>query len=212
MALFFALFSTKNHYNGECLKILLKPRKQDRHEIFSGNIFFFRLSGSKSGFRHEKLLWWEVSQNAFLDLTILGAKKNFTPEIFRPKSALKSVPDSNFFFLLEITSLLRTEKVWWNPTLTIQTNLATKQTQTEQRMELNPNWWNVVVYMDSDWRNVVVTTVRRRRGKLWSELEILRELDAKISNSTQRSNRKFNKATTEKTTGQRLGLSWDVMI
>ena len=48
--------------------------------------------------------------------------------------------------------------------------------------------------------------MRRRRSKLWSELETLRELDAKISNSTQRSNRKFNKATTEKKTGQRLGL------
>ena len=39
-----------------------------------------------------------MSQNAFLDLTILGAKNFFTPKIFRPKSALKSVPDFFFFF------------------------------------------------------------------------------------------------------------------
>ena len=110
------------------------------------------------------------------------------------------------YFFLESTSLLRTEKDRWNPTLTTQTNLATKLTPTEQKMELNSDWWDVVVYMDSDWRNVVVTTVRRRRGKLWSELETLRELDAKISNLTQQCNRKFNKATTEKKTGQRLGL------
>ena len=107
VALFFALFSTKNHYNGECLKILLKPRKQDRHEIFSG-IFFFGCPDQNLDFGHEKLLWWEVSQNAFLDLTILGAKKFFTPKIFRPKSALKSVPD---FFFWKSPPFCRREKL-----------------------------------------------------------------------------------------------------
>ena len=120
---------------------------------FIPKFFFSAVRIKNLDFGYEKLLWWKVSQNTFLDLTILGAKKNFTPEIFRPKSALKSVPD---FFFLEITSLPRTEKVWWNPTLTTQTNLATKQTPTEQMMELNSNQWNVVVYMDLDWRNVVV--------------------------------------------------------
>ena len=43
--------------------------------------------------------------------------------------------------------------------------------------------------------------VRRRRDKTWTELETLKELDAKISNLTRRCNRKFNKANTEKKTG-----------
>ena len=80
-SLFFALFSTKNHYNGECLKILLKPRKQDRHGILF-RIFFSAGRIRNLDFGREKLLWWEVSQNAFLDLTILGAKKKFYPRNF----------------------------------------------------------------------------------------------------------------------------------
>jgi hypothetical protein len=178
---------------------------------FFPEFFFSAVRIKNLDFGHEKLLWWEVSQNAFLDLTILGAKKNFTPEIFRPKSALKSVPDSFFFGnhlpSADGKSLVKSDSNnskliclqrdhepywWWNSTRTGGT------------------WWCIWTRIGGTWW--YRSTVRRRRSNLWAELETLRELDAKISNSTQRSNRKFNKASTEKKTGQRLGLSWDVMI
>ena len=91
---------------------------------------------------------------------------------------------------------------WWNSTLTDGTWWCIWT-------RIGGTWWCIWTRIGGTWW---CTTVRRRRGKLWSELETLRELDAKISNLTQRCNRKFNKATTEKKTGQRLGLSWDVMI
>ena len=91
---FFALFSMKNHYNGECLKILLKPRKQDRHEIFSG--IFFGCPDQKSGFRARKVaMMGSVSKHVSRPKNTRGEKK-FTPEIFGLESALESVPD--FFF------------------------------------------------------------------------------------------------------------------
>ena len=174
-------------------------------------IFFFGCPDQKSGFRARKVaMMGSVSKRVSRPNNTRGEKKILPPKFLGQKVPWKAC--QTFFFGNHLPSadgkslvksdsnnsklnwLQRDHKPYWR----------WNSTQTDG------TWWCIWTRIGGTWW--YRSTVRRRRGNLWAELETLRELDAKISNLTRRCNRKFNKATTEKKTGQRLGLSWDVMI
>ena len=129
--------------------------------------------------------------------------KFFHPWNFWPKNCSEKRARLFFFWRSPPSTY---DKDWWNPTL-INSKLIWLQRDHEpywwwNSTRIGRSWWCIWTLFGGTWWCIWTrsggtwwcTTVRRRRDKLWSELETLRELDAKISNSTQRCNRKFNKA------------------
>ena len=79
-------------------------------------------------------------------------EKKFTPKIFGLKSALESVPD--FFFGNHLPSA--DEKRLVKSDSNNSKLLWLQRSRTVLMVELNSDWWNVVVYVNSFWWNVVV--------------------------------------------------------
>ena len=76
------LFFAKNHYNGECLKILPSSNWQDGHKFFFGLFSEIRAATTKKC--DKKSLWWHVADSEKPKNRI--GKKYFRSPKFWPKN------------------------------------------------------------------------------------------------------------------------------